>query len=153
MFGHPMPKADMAQLSKSLVEVVDTLRPSPEEQQRQKEAFQQVRSVLLRQWATAKVHLFGSTANCLSICNNNDIDVCLELSHDVQEQVITACPADARHDPTAVCICQASCTLLKQPGRAMSNNTAAVCGASIVVCKHQHVFASMGLVLAGPWSK
>ena len=102
MFGHPTPKADMAQLSKSLVEVVDTLRPSPEEQQRQKEAFQQVRSVLLRQWTTAKVHLFGSTANCLSICNNNDIDVCLELSHDVQEQVmhlITVFQADVRHGP------------------------------------------------------
>lgn len=82
-----MPKADMAQLSKSLQEVVDTLRPSPEEQQRQKEAFQQVRSVLLQQWSDAQVHLFGSTANCLSICNNNDIDVCLELPQDVQDQV------------------------------------------------------------------
>ena len=77
----------MAQLSKSLQEVVDTLRPSSEEQQRQKEAFQQVRSVLLQQWSDAQVHLFGSTANCLSICNNNDIDVCLELPQDVQDQV------------------------------------------------------------------
>ena len=84
-----MPKADMAQLSKSLREVVDTLRPSPEEQHRQKEAFQQVRSVLLKQWSDGQVHLFGSTANCLSICNNNDIDVCLELPQDVEDQVTT----------------------------------------------------------------
>ena len=79
----------MTQLSKSLREVVDTLRPSPEEQQRQKDAFQQVRSVLLQQWSDGQVHLFGSTANCLSICNNNDIDVCLELPQDVQDQVTT----------------------------------------------------------------
>ena len=26
------------------------------------------------------MHLFGSVAASLSICNNNDIDVCLELS-------------------------------------------------------------------------
>ena len=77
----------MAQLSKSLQEVVDTLRPSLEEQQCRKEAFQQVRSVLLQRWSDAQVHLFGSTANCLSICNNNDIDVCLEHPQDIQDQV------------------------------------------------------------------
>ena len=86
-FGQAQPKADMAQLSKSLEEVVDTLRPSPEEQQRQKEAFQQVQGVLQQRWPQAQVHLFGSTANCLSICNNNDIDVCLELPEELQHQV------------------------------------------------------------------
>lgn len=47
----------------------------------------QVRNVLLERWPTAEVHLFGSTANCLSICNNNDIDVCLEFSEAIHDQV------------------------------------------------------------------
>ena len=38
-----------------------------------------MRSALIKRWPESKVHLFGSTANQLSICNNNDIDVCLEL--------------------------------------------------------------------------
>ena len=77
----------MGQLSNALNEVVDQLRPSQVEQERQKAAFEQVRSTLLHQWPQAKVHLFGSTANCLSICNNNDIDVCLELPEGIEDQV------------------------------------------------------------------
>ncbi len=80
----------MEQLSKALNEVVDQLRPTQEEQERQKAAFDQVRSTLLHQWPEAKVHLFGSTANCLSICNNNDIDVCLELPEGIEDQVANA---------------------------------------------------------------
>lgn len=91
----------MAQLSQSLQEVVDTLRPSPEEQQRQREAFQQVQAVLQRRWQDAKVHVFGSTANCLSICNNNDIDVCLELPEDVQDQVCVCSHCDLTTMPTS----------------------------------------------------
>ena len=86
-FSGTAPKADMEQLSKALNEVVDQLRPTQEEQERQKAAFEQVRSTLLHQWPEAKVHLFGSTANCLSICNNNDIDVCLELPEGIEDQV------------------------------------------------------------------
>lgn len=89
-FGGTAPKADMGQLSQALNEVVDQLRPSQEEQQRQKAAFEQVRSTLVHQWPEAKVHLFGSTANCLSICNNNDIDVCLELPEGIEDQVANA---------------------------------------------------------------
>ena len=43
------------------------------------DALEAVRSALVKRWPDCKVHLFGSTANQLSICNNNDIDVCLEL--------------------------------------------------------------------------
>ena len=43
------------------------------------DALEAVRSALVKRWPNSKVHLFGSTANQLSICNNNDIDVCLEL--------------------------------------------------------------------------
>ena len=87
-FAGAVPKADMGQLSQALNEVVDQLRPSQDEQERQKVAFEQVRSTLLSQWPAAQVHLFGSTANCLSICNNNDIDVCLELPEGIEDQVI-----------------------------------------------------------------
>ena len=101
----------MAQLSRSLQEVVDTLRPSPKEQQRQKQAFQQVQAVLLQHWPAAQVHLFGSTANCLSICNNNDIDVCLELPEDVLDQVITHSVAQ---DAVACAdMCSLSCSFVK----------------------------------------
>ena len=40
-----------------------------------------VRSILLSRWPEAVVHVFGSSANSLSICNNNDIDMTLELAH------------------------------------------------------------------------
>ena len=43
------------------------------------EALEALRVALTKRWPDCKVHLFGSTANQLSICNNNDIDVCLEL--------------------------------------------------------------------------
>lgn len=36
--------------------------------------------MLKARWPEGEVHLFGSTANCLAITNNNDIDVCLELT-------------------------------------------------------------------------
>ena len=42
-------------------------------------ALEAVRSALIKRWPNSKVHLIGSTANQLSISNNNDIDVCLEL--------------------------------------------------------------------------
>ena len=98
-----MPKAAMAQLSQSLQQVVDTLRPSAEEQHCQREAFQQVQAVMLKRWPDAQVHLFGSTANCLSICNNNDIDVCLELQGDVQDQVMTIVPIRTLQCMAIVC--------------------------------------------------
>ena len=52
-----------------------------------------VKALLVARWPHGKVHLFGSTANNLSICNTNDIDVCLELPdlRDDQEQV-SCCP-------------------------------------------------------------
>lgn len=43
--------------------------------------------VLLKRWPEGKVHVFGSTANCLSICNNNDIDVCFEMDIPNDDQV------------------------------------------------------------------
>jgi hypothetical protein len=49
------------------------------EQARQEAALAAIRAALVKRWPECKVHLFGSTANQLSICNNNDIDVCLEL--------------------------------------------------------------------------
>ena len=47
--------------------------------------------MLKARWPEGSVHLFGSTANCLSITNNNDIDVCLELPELPEEQA--SCPA------------------------------------------------------------
>ena len=43
--------------------------------------------MLKARWPEGLVHLFGSTANCLAITNNNDIDVCLELPDLEDEQV------------------------------------------------------------------
>lgn len=47
------------------------------------QAFEAVRSLLQARYPGARVHLFGSVANGLSVRHNNDIDVCLELE-DVQ---------------------------------------------------------------------
>ena len=49
-------------------------------------------SVLKARWPEGSVHLFGSTANCLSITNNNDIDVCLELPELPDEQASRSRP-------------------------------------------------------------
>lgn len=48
----------------------------------------QVSRLLNARWPHARVHQFGSTANSLSICNNNDIDVCLEIVEPEGETVI-----------------------------------------------------------------
>ncbi|KAK9806970.1 hypothetical protein WJX72_009015 [[Myrmecia] bisecta] len=73
------PQADMAALNTALLALVASLQPGAEEVARQQVAFEAVRRVLSQGWPQAQVHLFGSTANGLSICNNNDIDICLEL--------------------------------------------------------------------------
>ncbi len=132
-FGGTAPKADMAQLSKALNEVVDQLRPSQEEQERQKAAFEQVRSTLLHQWPEAKVHLFGSTANCLSICNNNDIDVCLELPEGIEDQVANA-PA-----LLAYCAVLRAATALLQNFSCTLSDAAPVC----LLCHQYHSTCSL----------
>ena len=43
------------------------------------------------------MHLFGSTANCLAITHNNDIDVCLELPALEDDQVRANAPRTAHH--------------------------------------------------------
>ncbi len=57
----------------------------------------QVASVLKARWPEGSVHLFGSTANCLSITNNNDIDVCLELPELPDEQARCPGPSASSH--------------------------------------------------------
>ena len=69
----------MAALNSALEELVVSLRPSGEELAQQEEAFGKVSRVLKARWPHAKVHQFGSTANRLNVCNNNDIDMCLEV--------------------------------------------------------------------------
>ncbi len=56
--------------------------------------------LLLQRWPHGEVHLFGSVAASLSICNNNDIDVCLELSTVGDDTVGTTsqlCLAQTKH--------------------------------------------------------
>ena len=57
------------------------LAPRAEERAAQQRAFDAVRTLLQARWPGARVHLFGSVANGLSVRHNNDIDVCLELEH------------------------------------------------------------------------
>ena len=47
----------------------------------------QVSKILKGHFPHAKIHQFGSTANSLSICGNNDIDVCLEIFEPENDQV------------------------------------------------------------------
>ena len=69
----------MAALNSVLEELVESLKPSDEELAQQEAAFSRVSRVLKARWPHAKVHQFGSTANRLNVCNNNDIDMCLEV--------------------------------------------------------------------------
>ena len=64
-------------------------------QARQSEALEAVRAALVKRWPECKVHLFGSTANELSICNNNDIDICLELP-DLPNDLVGCLPCTMR---------------------------------------------------------
>lgn len=73
------PKADMRELDAALRQLADSLMPTPEERATQVQAFEAVRSLLQARFPGARVHLFGSVANGLSVRHNNDIDVCLEL--------------------------------------------------------------------------
>lgn len=77
--GARLPARDWEQLDARLQDLASSLAPTPEEQQRQQAAFDRVRAVLLRRWPHARVHLFGSVANGLSVRSSNDLDVCLEL--------------------------------------------------------------------------
>lgn len=74
-----LPKADMRQLDAALTQLADSLMPTTEERAQQVQAFEGVRSLLRARYPGARVHLFGSVANGLSVRHNNDIDVCLEL--------------------------------------------------------------------------
>ena len=51
-------------------------------------AFESVRALLLARWPGARVHLFGSVANGLSVRHNNDLDVCLELAEVQQDDLV-----------------------------------------------------------------
>lgn len=65
------------------------LPPSPgcaAEHQAQLDVFEGVKALLQARYPGARVHLFGSVANGLSVRHNNDIDVCLELEG-VDDQV------------------------------------------------------------------
>lgn len=63
--------------------------PCPaEERTAQQGAFDTVRSLLQARWPGARVHLFGSVANGLSVRHNNDIDVCLELEDIAPEDLV-----------------------------------------------------------------
>lgn len=73
------PRADMEALNAALAQLADSLMPTPEERATQQAAFDAVSSLLQARWPGARVHLFGSVANGLSVRHNNDIDVCLEL--------------------------------------------------------------------------
>lgn len=50
-------------------------------------AYMQVSETLKAHFAHSKVHQFGSTANSLCICGNNDMDVCLEIYEPEDGQV------------------------------------------------------------------
>ena len=73
------PAVDRSVLNKDLLALVEELKPAQTEVAARTQAYALVRSILLTRWSDAHVHVFGSTANTLSICNNNNIDMCLEL--------------------------------------------------------------------------
>ena len=73
------PKCDMAFLNEELLALVETVRPTPGEVEARDAALAAVKKVLVDIWPAAKVELFGSCANGLSVAAANDIDVCLVL--------------------------------------------------------------------------
>lgn len=79
-FGH------LPELDTSLRALADSLMPTEAERQQQMAAFGAVKATLLQRWPGARVHLFGSVANGLSVRHNNDIDVCLEIKLDGSEE-------------------------------------------------------------------
>eukprot|EP00192_Tetraselmis_astigmatica_P007397 CAMPEP_0117659414 /NCGR_PEP_ID=MMETSP0804-20121206/6420_1 /TAXON_ID=1074897 /ORGANISM="Tetraselmis astigmatica, Strain CCMP880" /LENGTH=751 /DNA_ID=CAMNT_0005466071 /DNA_START=30 /DNA_END=2284 /DNA_ORIENTATION=- len=77
--GHGMLKGNKEDITAGLMEIVEQITPTQEEIAKQKECFGIVTEALKAQWPQCKVHLFGSCANTLSVRNNNDLDISLEL--------------------------------------------------------------------------
>lgn len=73
------PVCDMELLSTQLQALTSSLAAPAQETQAQQRAFHGVRAIVQRRWPHARLELFGSAANGLSIGCNNDIDVCLVL--------------------------------------------------------------------------
>lgn len=73
------PRANMQELDAALTQLADSLMPTAAEHQAQLDVFEGVKALLQARYPGARVHLFGSVANGLSVRHNNDIDVCLEL--------------------------------------------------------------------------
>ncbi|GAX84867.1 hypothetical protein CEUSTIGMA_g12288.t1 [Chlamydomonas eustigma] len=80
----PTCRASLDVLNRQLVQLAEELSPSNEERRRHQATLEVVRALLIKEWPHAKVHLFGSAANGLSVRNSTDIDVCLEIL-DVEE--------------------------------------------------------------------
>lgn len=77
----------MPALSTLLVNIAGSLRAPASESRAQQEAFQGVTRIVKEKWPHARLELFGSAANGLSIGQNNDIDVCLVLDERDASQV------------------------------------------------------------------
>lgn len=80
------PVCDMEALSAQLQALAASLAAPAQETQAQQRAFEGVRVIVQRRWPRARLELFGSAANGLSIGSNNDIDVCLVVDESDSSQ-------------------------------------------------------------------
>ena len=71
------PRCDMIALNENLISLARGLAPSQQDHDKCQRAFEHTRQILTNRWPKAKVVLFGSFANGLSVKSSNDIDVCL----------------------------------------------------------------------------
>ncbi|KAJ9511267.1 hypothetical protein QJQ45_017142 [Haematococcus lacustris] len=78
---HPQPprRVDMQQVDEAMVALAAEIQPSHLELEYMKAAFGLVQTLLLRQFPTAKVHLYGSAATGTLVTGSRAIDICLEL--------------------------------------------------------------------------
>lgn len=73
------PLCNMDELNQGLEAIAKDLTPTEEEHAAWIAAFNAVKHFLGNEWPNSEVVLFGSAANGLSVRQNNDIDVCIQI--------------------------------------------------------------------------
>ncbi|KAJ8466406.1 hypothetical protein OPV22_028958 [Ensete ventricosum] len=85
---------DIEALNSSFITIFKALVPAEEEKAKQKELLLSLQNLVTKEWPNAKLHLYGSCANCFGV-SKSDIDVCLAIDdHDLSKSDILLRLAD-----------------------------------------------------------
>ncbi|CAA7401791.1 unnamed protein product [Spirodela intermedia] len=70
---------DITSFAPQFISIYESLTPSEEEKEKQKQLLQSLEKLIIKEWPNAQLHLYGSCANSFG-ASSCDIDVCLAIS-------------------------------------------------------------------------